>query len=234
MLLSEIQNHPMSIKDNIKTFNDKLKEYRCLLVAVSKTKPNEDILLAYEAGQFDFGENKVQELSQKAAVLPKEIHWHMIGHLQRNKVKDIAPFVHLIHAVDSMRLLREINKQALNNERVIKCLLQVHIADESTKFGLSPSELKELLESEELKLFVNINIIGFMGMATYTTDSAQIKGEFEHINSLLVEHGEKSYPDNVNLKELSIGMSGDYEIALQQGSTMIRVGSAIFGERNYY
>ncbi len=221
----------MSVKDNIKSFNRKLKENRCLLVAVSKTKPDEDILEAVEAGHYDFGENKVQELTRKAASLPKEINWHMIGHLQRNKVKDIAPFVYLIHAVDSLRLLREINKQANKNGRVIKCLLQVYIADETTKFGLLPAELTELLESEELQSFTNINIIGFMGMATNTMDEGQIRKEFKHIHSLLEEHSKKSYPNNVDLKELSIGMSSDYETAMEEGSTMIRVGSAIFGKR---
>ncbi len=223
----------MEIKDNIKTFNIKLNDTGCLLVAVSKTKSNGEIMQAYEAGHRDFGENKVQELTEKVSTLPRDIRWHMIGHLQRNKVKNIAPFVHLIHAVDSLRLLREIDKQAAVNGRVINCLLQIHIAKESTKFGLSGTELQELLESEDLKLFNNVNISGFMGMATYTQDTVQIHKEFKWIGSLLTEYNKKYFSKNVNLKELSIGMSGDYGIAMEEGSTMIRVGSAIFGARNY-
>jgi len=223
----------MEIKDNIKTFNNKLSDTECLLVAVSKTKSNEEIMQAYDSGHRDFGENKAQELTKKALTLPKDIRWHMIGHLQRNKVKSIAPFVHLIHAVDSLRLLKEINKQAALNDRLINCLLQIHIARESTKFGLSETELKELLESEDIKLFRNVNISGFMGMATNTQDTEQIREEFKWIGSLLTEYDKRHFSENVNLKELSIGMSGDYEIAREEGSSIIRIGSAIFGARNY-
>lgn len=197
-------------------------------MAVSKTKPVVDILEAYEAGQRDFGENKIQEMTEKWEQLPKDIRWHMIGHVQRNKVKYMAPFVHLIHAVDSLKLLTEINKQAQKHNRTINCLLQVYIAKEETKFGLDPDEVIELLESDEFKALKNIRIAGLMGMATFTENESQIKSEFENIQNLY-----NSIKDTYQFTELSIGMSGDYEIAMQCDSTMVRIGSAIFGERNY-
>jgi len=203
------------------------------LVAVSKTKPNEDIIEAYNEGQRVFGENKVQELTTKYEELPKDIQWHMIGHLQRNKVKYIAPFVSMIHAVDSLRLLKEINKQAKKNERVINCLLQFHIAEESTKFGLDLSEAKELLSSDEFKAMENISICGVMGMATFTDNEDQVKREFKELKKIFSELKDSFFKDNAAFKEISMGMSGDYKIAIEEGSTLVRIGSSIFGARNY-
>ena len=195
------------------------------LVAVSKTKPNSAIMAAYESGQRDFGENKVQDLATKAEELPNDIHWHMIGHLQSNKVKYIAPFVHLIHAVDSFKLLKEINKRAQQNERVINCLLQIHIAQEQTKFGFSESEVKSILsEASQLE---HVCIKGLMGMATYTSDIRVVRQEFTSLKNLFDELKE-SQPE---FEILSMGMSGDYVTAIEEGSTMVRVGSAIFGSR---
>ena len=222
----------MSISSNIESFNHLLKETQARLIAVSKTKPNEDLLAAYEAGQRAFGENKVQELSRKSEELPKDIEWHMIGHLQRNKVKYLAPFVSLIHGVDSLRLLKEIDKQAEKNDRVIKCLLQIFIADEETKFGLSPVELKELIGSEEFKNLKHIQVVGLMGMATNTDDREQIRSEFRGLKSLF-EELKTQEAENLIMKELSMGMTSDYPIACEEGSTMVRIGSAIFGSRNY-
>ena len=193
------------------------------LVAVSKTKPNSDLLQAYRAGQKVFGENKVQELVQKAEDLPKDIIWHMIGHLQTNKVKFIAPFVSLIHGVDSIKLLKEINKRALHNNRVIDCLLQVHIATESNKFGFDLNEVNEVINNTNE--FLNIKIIGLMGMATFTDNKDQVIQEFNSLKVLF--EGIK----NKDITTLSMGMSGDYKLAIEQGSTMVRVGSAIFGHR---
>ncbi len=223
----------MSIASNIQSFNDLLKNTKARLIAVSKTKPNEDLLAAYEAGQRAFGENKVQELARKSEELPKDIEWHMIGHLQRNKVKYLAPFVHLIHGVDSLRLLKEINKQAAKHDRTINCLLQIFIADEETKFGLSKEEAQELLSSEEFKELNHIKILGLMGMATNTDDKDQIRQEFRSLKNLFEEL--KSFnSSNVELKDISMGMTGDYQIACEEGSTMVRIGSAIFGARNYH
>ncbi|MEZ5007579.1 MAG: YggS family pyridoxal phosphate-dependent enzyme [Chitinophagales bacterium] len=202
-----------------------------LLVAVSKTKPNEDILTIYNAGHKVFGENKVQELVDKYDQLPKDIEWHFIGHLQRNKVKYIAPFVHLIHGVDSLRLAKEINKQGASNERRIKILLQMHIAEESTKFGFDLQELTDILETKELQSLSNIEICGLMGMATFTDDTHQVNNEFKSLHEHFLNIKSQYFSDQVSFKEISMGMSGDYEIALQNGSTIIRVGSAIFGER---
>ncbi len=204
------------------------------LVAVSKTKPVEDILELYNLGQRDFGENYVQELVEKHEQLPKDIRWHFIGHLQSNKVKYIAPFVHLIHGVDSFNLLKEINKQALKNNRVIDCLLQVHIAKEETKFGFDIPELKQLHDTStgsvhELK---NVNIIGLMGMASFTTDEDLIRKEFEELKKCFDANTQLSTL-NFKLSTLSMGMSSDYKIALQEGSNMVRIGSLLFGERNY-
>lgn len=195
------------------------------LVAVSKTKPNSAITEAYEAGHLDFGENKVQELCKKAEELPKNIRWHMIGHLQRNKVKYIAPFVHLIHGVDSERLLNEINKQASKNNRIIDVLIQVHIAEESSKFGFSYNEIEALFKNENS--YSNVRIVGMMGMATFTENNKQIKREFETL-SLFFD----KWKSSKSLKILSMGMSNDYPIAIAAGSTMIRIGSLIFGSRN--
>lgn len=196
------------------------------LVAVSKTKPNSMIMEAYEAGQRVFGENKVQDLAAKAEALPRDIQWHMIGHLQSNKVKYIAPFVSLIHGIDSLKLLKEVNKRAAQNNRVIDCLLQIHIAQEDTKFGLDESEAQDVfIAAQELK---NIRITGLMGMATNTSDEAQVRKEFSRLKELAQQLGTA----DCQLPIVSMGMSGDYLLAIQEGSNMIRVGSAIFGARN--
>lgn len=223
----------MNIKNNILNFEKKLLNTACEFIAVSKTKPIEDILEAYEAGARKFGENKVQELTEKYLVLPKDIEWHMIGHLQRNKVKYIAPFVHLIHSVDSFKLLEEINKEGVKNSRVINCLLQIYIAEEETKFGLSEKEVMDLLNSESLEKLQNIKIVGLMGMATNTYDETQIRKEFKSLKSLFGKLKSQIDKENVVLSEISMGMSGDYDIAIEEGSTLIRVGSSIFGKRNY-
>jgi len=214
----------MAIASNLKATQNSLPK-EVTLVAVSKTKPNTAILEAYNAGQRIFGENKVQELAEKAESLPKDIKWHMIGHLQSNKVKYIAPFVSLIHAVDTEKLLKEIDKRAKQNNRIIHCLLQIHIAKESSKFGLNEEEALELLKQD----FPNVSIDGLMGMATFTNDKEQIRNEFNYLNSVF----KKAQNINQNLSILSMGMSGDYDIAIEEGSNMIRVGSKIFGERNY-
>ncbi len=198
------------------------------LVAVSKTKPLSDIEAAYAAGQRVFGENKVQEMTAKWEALPKDIEWHMIGHLQRNKVKYMAPYVALIHGVDSGRLLREINKQAEKNNRVIDCLLQIHIAEESTKFGFDTSELQQLVEELSANPLPHVSIKGVMGMATFTQDETQIRKEFR----TLKHHYDNLRQNFETMNILSMGMSGDFEIAIEEGSSMIRVGSKIFGERN--
>lgn len=199
------------------------------LVAVSKTKPVEDLQEAYNAGQRIFGENRIQEMAEKYELLPKDIKWHMIGHLQSNKVKYMAHFVDLIHGVDKFSTLKEINKQAKKHDRVIHCLLQAKIAEEDSKFGLSFDEIENILASEKLKDLVNIKIVGLMGMATFTDDKQQLHKEFSSLKNLF----DKLKTDNQNLKTLSMGMSGDYQIAIENGSTMIRVGSSIFGKRNY-
>ena len=212
---------------------------KATLVAVSKTKPLEDIQALYDLGHRDFGENYVQELVDKAALLPKDIRWHFLGHLQSNKVKYIAPFVHLIHGVDSLSLLKEIDKQAAKNNRIIDCLLQIHIAKEETKFGFDPSELIALHEFTQWK---NVTLVGLMGMASFSDDKDLVKKEFADLKSLF--NGNKKSSDKIataNTTEtnnfqftiLSMGMSGDFEIALEQGSNMVRIGSLLFGERNY-
>lgn len=218
----------MPIKTNLSDIKANLPK-GVTLVAVSKTKPNSSIMEAYNAGQRVFGENKIQEMVLKWTALPKDIEWHMIGHVQRNKVKYMAEFVSLIHGVDSIKLLREIDKQAKKHKRTINCLLQIHIAEEDTKFGFDKEELEELITSKIEKELENVRIIGLMGMATFTEDQQQIKKEFRAIKSLY-DHLRSFMPD---IKELSIGMSGDYKIALQEGSTMVRIGSSIFGLRNY-
>jgi PLP dependent protein len=204
----------------------------CKLIAVSKTKPLPDLIEAYEAGCRDFGENKVQEMVDKQSQMPQDTRWHLIGHLQTNKVKYIAPFIHLIHSVDSLKLLQEINKQAMKNNRVIACLLQIYIAQEETKFGLDFNEVKEILDSEELKILQNIKIVGFMGMASFTENTEQIKKEFSGLKKFYDECKTSYKQDNVDIQELSMGMSGDYALAVQEGSTMVRVGSLLFGTRN--
>nr|WP_321412463.1 YggS family pyridoxal phosphate-dependent enzyme [uncultured Allomuricauda sp.] len=218
----------MSVKDNLTKIKSELTE-GVTLVAVSKTKPNEDILEAYEAGQRIFGENKVQEMVQKWEDLPKDIEWHMIGHVQRNKVKYMAEFVSLIHGVDSPRLLKEINKQAKKHDRVIPCLLQMHIAEEDTKFGLDQNELFQLIESDAFQAMENIKIVGLMGMATFTDDENQVRREFIQLKSIFDELKTKLN----DIAILSMGMSGDYKIAIEEASNMVRIGSSIFGARNY-
>ena len=201
------------------------------LIAVSKTKANSAILSAYSVGQRHFGENKVQELCDKWESLPKDIHWHIIGHLQTNKVKYIAPFIHLIHAVDSIKLLIEIDKQAKKHDRNISCLLQFHIAKEDTKFGLSYWEAKEILESSAYSSLENITIIGVMGMASFVEDEEQIVTEFNELADIFKKLKETFFKNKESFKEISMGMSGDYPLAIKAGSTMIRVGSTIFGSR---
>jgi len=222
----------MSIQSNVKEFQNLAKQHDIKVAAVSKTKPVEDLMEAYETGQRLFAENKVQELVAKYEEMPKDIEWHMIGHLQRNKVKYIAPFVHLIHSVDSARLLKEVNKQGAKVNRKIDCLLQVHIAKEESKFGFSEDEMVHLFESEEIKAYKNVMIIGLMGMATFTENENVVRSEFKELKQLF-EKLKNYQAENVDLRELSIGMSGDYPIAIEEGSTIIRVGSKIFGARNY-
>jgi hypothetical protein len=219
------------IKQNLYHIKNSLPE-NVTLIAVSKTHHVSSILEAYQAGQRAFGENKIQEMTEKFDILPKDIEWHMIGHLQSNKVKYMAHFVHLIHGVDSFKTLKEINKQALKHNRVINCLLEVKIASEETKFGLSFDEVEQLLKSEELKNLKNINIQGLMGMASFTENNEIIRAEFKTLKTFF-DSLQKYKSFNVNPTILSMGMSGDYKIAIEEGSTMIRVGSAIFGSRNY-
>jgi len=217
----------MSIKNNLLEIQSSLPE-NVTLVAVSKTKPVSDLMESYDAGQRIFGENKIQEMAEKFEQMPKDIEWHMIGHVQTNKVKFMASFVSLVHGVDSLKLLEEINKQALKNNRIINCLLQIHIAEEDTKFGLDEDELNDLLQSETLKNLKNIKIKGLMGMATFTEDQDQIRKEFLHLKSIF----DKSSTFNSDFSILSMGMSGDYQLAIECGSTMVRIGSSIFGGRN--
>ncbi|MFP2997624.1 YggS family pyridoxal phosphate-dependent enzyme [Spongiivirga sp. MCCC 1A20706] len=225
-------NSETTISTAILKYKEELPR-KVTLVAVSKTKPNEAIMEAYNAGQRVFGENKIQDMVAKWEVLPKDIEWHMIGHVQRNKVKYMAPFVSLIHGVDSLKLLKEIDKQANKNNRIINCLLQVHIAQESTKFGFDHSEIRALMESDELSGLSNIVIQGLMGMATFTHDQEQVRAEFESLNNLFTAL--KDTPETPNFKPhiLSMGMSGDYQLAIDCGSNMVRIGSSIFGARNY-
>jgi len=201
------------------------------LIAVSKTHPPEKILEIYQQGQKVFGENKALELADKYKVLPKDIEWHFIGHLQSNKVKYIAPFVQLIHGIDSFKLLKEINKQAKKNDRIIDCLLQFHIAEEQTKFGLDIAGAKDILASSEYKILENIRIIGVMGMATFTKDKVQVRREFKLLESIFQKLKNDFFQDTPAFKEISMGMSGDYLLAVEEGSTMVRVGSLIFGKR---
>lgn len=203
------------------------------LVAVSKFHPVEALQEAYETGQRIFGESKVQEMTQKYESLPKDIEWHFIGHLQTNKIKYIAPYVSLIHGVDSYKLLVEINKQAAKAGRIIPCLLQIHIAQEETKFGFSIDECREMLQEEDWKSLANVRISGVMGMATNTDDEEEISKEFDTLACFFQEIKETYFPDSPTFKEISMGMSDDYPLAIEKGSTLIRVGSKIFGERHY-
>jgi pyridoxal phosphate enzyme (YggS family) len=219
----------MSIKENLLQIKSQLPNH-VTLVAVSKTKPVADLMEAYHAGQRIFGENYVQELVEKHQELPNDVQWHFIGHLQSRKAKLIAPFVNLIHGVDSFKLLEEINKQAAKNNRVIDCLLQIFIAEEETKFGLNENELNEVLNSEEFKNLENIRIVGLMGMATFTDNKDQIKKEFQNLKTIF-DKVRQLKTENCQLKTISMGMSGDYQLAIECGSTMVRIGSSIFGNR---
>jgi PLP dependent protein len=221
----------MSIKENLNQIKSTLPEY-VTLVAVSKTKPVSDLMEAYNAGQRIFGENKIQEMAEKHEVMPKDIQWHMIGHVQSNKVKYMAEFVSLIHGVDNFKLLEEVNKQAKKHHRIIDCLLQIKIAEEDSKFGMSSEEASEILKSEAFSNLKNIQITGVMGMATFTENENQIKTEFTLLKTIFNDL--KSLETfNFKPKTISMGMSGDYQLAISCGSNMIRVGSSIFGERNY-
>lgn len=216
-----------------KAIGEELDTKNVTLVAVSKTKPFEDILALYELGQRDFGENYVQELVDKQAALPKDIRWHFIGHLQSNKVKYIAPFVHLIHGVDSLKLLKEINKEAGKNNRVIDVLLQVHIAQEETKFGLDEEDLNLIIQEFENLKMSNANIVGLMGMASFSDDLEKVRSEFRYLKMLFNKSADKFTIHHSSFSILSMGMSGDYTIAIEEGSTMVRIGSLLFGARNY-
>ena len=222
----------MSIAANISAIKEELGNASVKLIAVSKTKPVESITEAYNAGQRIFGENTVQELVEKYERLPKDIEWHLIGHLQSNKVKYIAPFINMIHSVDSLKLLQEINKQAIKNNRVIDCLLQIYIADEDTKYGLDFSEAIDLLRSKEFTELKNIRIRGVMGIATFTVNPRMTQDEFYELKTFYTGLKETIFRKNPEFTEISMGMSGDYKIALEKGSTMIRLGSTIFGSRN--
>lgn len=218
----------MSIKENLNHIKSSLPEH-VTLVAVSKTKPVSDLMEAYNAGQRIFGENKIQEMAEKYQQMPKDVEWHMIGHVQRNKVKYMADFVSLIHGVDSFKLLKEINKQAKKCNRIINCLLQIKIAEEDSKFGMSKNDASTLLQSDEFSELKNIKIVGLMGIATFTDDITQVESEFKFLKTTF----DQLKTQNSELKTLSMGMSGDYKLAIECGSTMIRVGSSIFGARNY-
>ena len=219
---------------NIENYNSILSKLPCSvqLIAVSKTKPVKDIETLYKEGQRRFGENKIQELKEKYSQLPSDIEWHFIGHLQSNKIKYIAPFVSLIHGIDSMKLLEEVNKHALKNDRVIPCLLQFHIAEEESKFGFDLYECEEMLQSESFMNLKNIAIHGVMGMATFTDNIEQIRDEFRHLYTIFKQLKEKYFKNSPEFKEISMGMTDDFSIAIEEGSTMVRIGSAIFGKRN--
>jgi PLP dependent protein len=219
----------MSIKNNLLQIQATLPS-TVTLVAVSKTKPVADLMEAYNSGQRIFGENKIQEMTEKWEQMPKDIQWHMIGHVQTNKVKFMAEYVYLIHGVDSLKLLEEINKQAAKHQRIIDCLLQIHIAEEETKFGLDEKELHELVNATVFKNLKNIKIVGLMGMATFTDNQNQIKKEFSHLKSIFDNLKLLSIV-NCQLSIVSMGMSGDYQLAIECGSTMVRIGSSIFGGR---
>jgi pyridoxal phosphate enzyme (YggS family) len=231
------------ITENLKYIRTNIPE-NVKLIAVSKTKPVEDLREAYNAGQRDFGENKVQELIEKQPQLPNDIRWHFIGHLQTNKVKFIAPFVHLIHSVDSLKLLKEIDKEAKKNNRVVDCLLEFFIAEEDTKFGLDLSEAEEILSeivntgistslNDRVSSLQNVRICGVMGMATFSPDTEQIRREFQNLHQIFITLKERYFANDLYFCEISMGMSDDFLIAIEEGSTMVRVGSTIFGQRNY-
>ena len=223
----------MDIKANLEQIKKSFPNPTCQLIAVSKTKPLADLQAAYAAGIRDFGENKVQEIQAKQPEMPADTRWHMIGHLQSNKIKYIAPFVHLIHGVDSFKLLIEIDKQGKKINRQIPVLLQIHIATEESKFGFDPTELDAMLNSPEFTNLAHVQVRGLMGMATFTENQDQIRAEFRGLKQLFEVVKKRSLPHFVDLKELSMGMSGDYQIAQEEGSTLVRIGSAIFGSRNY-
>jgi PLP dependent protein len=223
----------MTIAENIDTLKSRLPA-KVQLVAVSKTKPVEMLMEAYNHGQRVFGENKVQEMSAKFEVMPKDIAWHFIGHLQTNKIKYMASFVHLIHSVDSFKLLKSINAEAKKVDRIIPCLLQFHIAEEETKFGLSMEEACEMFHSGEFKQLANVKVCGVMGMATFTEDETQIRREFASLKKYFDELKSDYFSGDDEFKQISMGMSGDYQIAVEEGSTMVRIGSTIFGERQYH
>lgn len=219
------------IKDNLNNVRATMPE-NVTLIAVSKTKPVSDLQEAYDAGQRIFGENKALEMRDKYQELPKDVKWHFIGHLQTNKIKYIAPFVTLIHSIDSASLLEAVNKEAVKNNRVIDCLLQFHIAQEETKFGLDVEEAKTMIESDNFKKLNNVRIVGVMGMATFTDDENQVRNEFKTLKNIFDTLKENYFKDD-SFKEISMGMSDDYPIAIEEGATMVRVGSKIFGARNY-
>lgn len=220
----------MSIAQNLTRIKNQLPQ-GVKLVAVSKFKPVADIQEAYNAGQRAFGENRVQELADKQPQLPADVEWHMIGHLQSNKIKYMAPFVHLIHGVDSFKLLQEIDKQAMKAGRVLNCLLQIHIAQEETKFGFNHDEVFEMLNGDSFKALTQVQICGVMGMATLTDNENQVRAEFKTLKQLFDELKARYFSNNTNFKEISMGMSGDYHIAIEEGSTIVRIGSSIFGGR---
>jgi PLP dependent protein len=220
----------MSISSNLINIKSQLPE-QVTLVAVSKTKPISDIMEAYNTGHRIFGENKIQEMVEKHEQMPKDIQWHMIGHVQRNKVKYMAPFVSLIHGIDNFKLLKEVNKQALKNDRIIECLLQIKIANEDSKFGMTEQKASEILQSKEFLELKNIRVVGLMGMATFTDDKAQIEREFKFLRNTF-DNLKEWQNENCKMNTLSMGMSSDYKLAIDCGSTMIRVGSSIFGMRN--
>jgi pyridoxal phosphate enzyme (YggS family) len=220
----------MSIAENIRNFSSGLPPH-VSVIAISKTKPREDILEAYQAGHRIFGENKVQELMEKQPGLPGDIQWHFVGHLQSNKVKYLAPFISMIHSVDSLKLLQIINKEAMKNDRIISCLLQVHIAEEETKFGLDEDSIREILDSDTYQQCRHVRIAGVMGMATFTDDEVQIRKEFRKLAGLFKTLKNEYFQASDDFREISMGMSGDYRIAIEEGSTMIRVGTLIFGPR---
>lgn len=222
----------MDIKPNLLAVKKSFINPDCKLIAVSKTKPIEDLKEVYEAGIRDFGENKVQEIQWKQAEMPEDARWHMIGHLQSNKVKYIASFVHLIHGVDSFKLLKEINKQGKKVNRAIPVLLQVHIAEEESKFGFDHAELDEMIADADFSAMTHVKIIGLMGMATFTENQDQVRKEFRGLKSLFEDLKSKAVPEFVQMEELSMGMSGDYQTAQEEGSTMVRIGSSIFGVRS--
>lgn len=232
LITQKILSLTMNIAQNIEKINAELAETSVRLIAVTKTKPVADLQAAYDGNCKVFGENKVQEMVEKWEVLPKDIEWHLIGHLQSNKVKYMASFVAMIHSIDSLKLLQEVDKQALKNNRVIDCLLQIYIAKEETKFGLSEDEARKILDSEEFKAMKSIRIVGVMGMATFTDNQEQIRLEFRGLKAFFETlKSQFSATENLQLKEVSMGMSGDYVVAAEEGSTLVRVGSAIFGSR---